>query len=74
MTRSEHLDWCKKRALELLDAGERQQTVTSMLSDLTKWDKPLYDKKLLSVLVLNGMMFASKEDRRTVRHWIEGFN
>lgn len=35
-TRKEHLDWCKKRALEYVDLGDPQQALMSMMSDLTK--------------------------------------
>ena len=35
ITRDEHMEWCKKRALEYLPL-DPQQAITSMLSDLTK--------------------------------------
>ena len=35
-TRAEHLAWCKKRALEYVDAGDLLQAYTSMASDLGK--------------------------------------
>ena len=35
-TAEEHLAWCKKRALEYLDAGELANAFTSMLSDMDK--------------------------------------
>ena len=34
MTRDEYLDWCRKRALEHLDAGDLTHAVASMASDL----------------------------------------
>lgn len=36
MTREEHLEWAKKRALEYLDHGDPAQGFTSMLSDMRK--------------------------------------
>ena len=39
MTRDEHLEWAKKRALAYLDAGDALQGITSMLSDLTKHEE-----------------------------------
>lgn len=39
MTRAEHLQWCKNRAMEYVRAGDLQQTVTSMLSDLSKHEE-----------------------------------
>jgi hypothetical protein len=34
MNRSEHLEWCKKRALEYCDRGDAENALFSMLSDL----------------------------------------
>ena len=36
MTRTEHLEWCKKRALEYVDAGDLSGGLASMFSDLEK--------------------------------------
>jgi hypothetical protein len=35
-TREEHLEWCKKRALEYCDIGDVNQAFASMGSDLRK--------------------------------------
>jgi hypothetical protein len=34
ITRAEHLEWCKKRALEYVEAGEMINALASMGSDL----------------------------------------
>lgn len=34
MNRSEHLEWCKKRALEYCDCGDTTNALASMFSDL----------------------------------------
>jgi hypothetical protein len=34
MNRSEHLEWCKKRALEYCDRGDATYALASMISDL----------------------------------------
>jgi len=39
MTRAEHLEWCKKRALEYVDAGDINQAYASMGSDLRKHEE-----------------------------------
>lgn len=39
MTRSEHLAWCKQRALAYVDAEDTQQAFASMISDLNKHDE-----------------------------------
>ena len=36
MNRQEHLEWCKKRALEYVDMGDLAQAFASMASDLRK--------------------------------------
>ncbi len=36
MTREEHLDWCKQRAIEYAARGDLQGAWTSMVSDLNK--------------------------------------
>jgi hypothetical protein len=35
-TREEHMTWCKRRALQYVDAGDPDQALQSMLSDLGK--------------------------------------
>jgi hypothetical protein len=35
-TRAEHLDWCKRRALEYVKIGDTRQAFASMTSDLSK--------------------------------------
>lgn len=36
MTRFEHLEWCKKRALEYIDSGDIKNAYASMASDMMK--------------------------------------
>lgn len=36
MTRAEHLQWCKDRALEYVDRGDTRNALASMFSDLGK--------------------------------------
>jgi len=43
MTRKEHLDWCKERALKYVDDGNLQQAYTSMTSDLSKHPEQLFN-------------------------------
>lgn len=38
MTRAEHLDWCKQRALEYVERGDCSDAFASMASDLNKHD------------------------------------
>ena len=73
MTRDEHLAWCKKRALEYLDAGDPAQGFTSMLSDLRK--HPELENHVggeigVGFMLLPGWITNTAE----VRRWIVGFN
>ncbi len=70
MTRAEHLAWCKKRALEYVDAGELNNAITSMLSDMEKHPET---KGVNPNLAMAGILFHNKS-REDARRFIEGFN
>jgi hypothetical protein len=72
MTREEHLEWSKRRALEYLDAGETASAVASMMSDLRK-HKELENHA--GIRIFAGFMLVPGwiSDPGEVRHWIEGF-
>lgn len=73
-TRSEHLAWCKSRAIGILNSGDPAGAVASMLSDLKKWEGGLmYNPETLTLLAADGLLFAGKSVSGT-RRWIEGFN
>jgi hypothetical protein len=57
LTRDEHLDWCRKRA------------VASMASDLKT--HPDTDNPALNGLVTIGMMYVTDGDKLAVQRWIE---
>lgn len=71
VNRAEHLAWAKARALELVDAGELSDALTSITSDLRK------HPELAGHLGIElGMMLAMTGHLRTpeeMREWIEGF-
>lgn len=71
MTRSEHLQWCKDRALAYLPHAP-QNAIESMLSDLGKHDgtKNHCGIELGMMLIMGGHLVAGLEARR----FIEGFN
>ncbi|HWF03424.1 MAG TPA: hypothetical protein VHA06_07045 [Candidatus Angelobacter sp.] len=75
MTRDEHLAWCKERALEYVAAGELQNAMVSMLSDLKKHPE-LEDHPGGMLGVGLAMLPGSKLLRypHEMRKWIEGFN
>lgn len=72
MTRGEHIQWCKDRALEELNAGNTRDAVISMLSDLGKHDetKNHAGGMLGAMLLMNGNLNSHNK----VKEWIEGFN
>lgn len=72
MERADHLAWCKRRALEYVDAGDLDQAVASMASDLSKHA----DFRAIagSPLMLIGLGEAIRGDVPGVRRWVEGFN
>lgn len=72
MTRSEHLEWCKQRALAYLDAGNSKEAFASMLSDMRKHPETADNLGLAFgvQLRITGNMSSSHD----VRKWIDGFN
>lgn len=70
--RAEHLAWCKQRALEYLDAGDLQNAVASMGSDLSK--HPETAGRHNSPLLMLAMQHLIDRDEGAIRRWIEGFN
>ena len=70
MSRSEHLAWAKKRALEYVERGDGVQAMASMISDLGKHPELASSGELGAML-----MFATDaKDMHAVRYFIEGFN
>ncbi len=69
-TRADHLAWCKRRALEYLDAGDVQNAIASMMSDMNKHS----ECGVNVYLAMLGMMHARDHDATAARRWIEGFN
>lgn len=72
VTRSEHMAWCKKRALEYVDAGNTRDAYASMVSDLNKHPETANHAAIqLGMMLLMTGRLSSTEDMRA---FIEGFN
>jgi hypothetical protein len=71
-TRAEHLALCKRRALEYVDAGDLQNAMASMLSDMRK-HPDTNNGEFLGVMMLSATMDGSLDDPAKMRRWIEGF-
>ena len=73
MTRQEHLDWCKRRALAYVDQGDNESAFASMCSDFMKHEETKMHKstnQLGMSLLISGNL-ASPEQ---MRDWINGYN
>ena len=72
LTRSEHLQLCKNRALEYCNSGDIQQAFASMVSDLGKHPETAKHAgiQLGVMLMFAGLLSIPSE----MRHFIEGFN
>ncbi len=72
MNRKEHLDWCKKRALEYANRNDLQQAYASMMSDLNKHDGTRgHPAMTLGMGLMFSGLLSSKQD---MIKFIEGFN
>ena len=70
--RSQHLEWCKKRALAYVDQGYLQQALSSMIDDLRKHPKTSDHQGI--PLAVGRMAIGDLTTSGQVREFIEGFN
>ena len=72
MNRQEHLDWCKKRAIEYVEIGDLSQAYASITSDLNKHPETEgHSAIMLGMMLMMGGHLSTKEE---MRKFIEGFN
>ena len=72
MTRNEHLEWCKKRALEYVDNDDFKNAFVSMSSDLNK--HPETQGHVGIELGMGLMMIGKLNSQSEMRKFIDGFN
>ena len=72
MTRSEHLQWCKDRALEYVNNGDLANAYASMVSDLSN-HKGTQEHSAIS-LGMSLRMAGHLDTVEKMRKFIEGFN
>ena len=72
MTREEHMEWCKKRAMEYIEKGDYLQGLTSMFSDLGKHTET--QSHVGIKLGMGLMMMGALSSYRDSKRFIEGFN
>lgn len=72
MTRDEHLQWCKDRAMECVKMGDLSQAFASFCSDVKKHEETaqIASNPLIGI----GMMCAALGDAAGMRSWILGWN
>ncbi len=71
-TRNEHLEWCKKRALEYIEVGDIKNAFASFQSDMTKHPETEGHLALSmgTILLLGGQLKTQSQ----MTEWINGFN
>ena len=72
MTRKEHLDWCKERALEYVDINDLGSAYTSMVSDISKHEDTRNHEAINLGMML--MMSGGLSTSDKMRDFINGFN
>lgn len=70
MSRAEHLEWAKNRALEYVDAGDPRSAITSLMSDLGKHPGTASEAKALVSLAMHALAQGTDKE---VREFIMGF-
>jgi hypothetical protein len=72
MTREEHLEWCKTRALEYVESGDIHGAYASMTSDINKHPGTAGHAGVgLGMMMLMGGQLSTADQ---IRKFIEGFN
>jgi hypothetical protein len=71
-SRKQHLEWCKRRALEYVDVGDLRNAYASMASDLSK--HPETEGHAAISLGMMLMMSGQLSTKEEMRSFIEGFN
>jgi len=70
--RTEHLQWCKDRALDYVKQNDMKQAFTSFQSDMTKHPETANHLALQmgTMLLLGGQLSSAHQ----MSDWITGFN
>jgi hypothetical protein len=72
VSRTEHLEWCKERALVYVDAGDLQSAYVSLVSDLQKHEGTRQHVAIELGMAL--MMGGHLDSEIAMRNFIEGCN
>ena len=74
MTRAEHLQWAKDRALEYADQGAMANAIASLRSDLGKHPDTAASARIVDELMMPLMLIGEFDRPGELRKFIEGFN
>lgn len=70
--RTEHMAWCKQRALEYADRGDLVNALASFASDVRK-DESTDTPAVTTLIAMEGMRLVMVNDIAGMRRFIEGF-
>ena len=70
---SEHMRWCKQRALEYVDRGELENALASFVSDIRKHESTAGNETLVFMCAVEGIAAVESGDGSRMRRFIEGF-
>jgi hypothetical protein len=73
MTRGEHLQWAKDRALEYADQGDVANAIGSLRSDLGKHAETAQSARIVDELMMPLVLAGHLSTPRELRKFIEGF-
>lgn len=71
-TREQHLEWCKKRAMEYVDVGDTTQAYASFASDMAQ--HPETNKHAALGIGLMMLMNGQLDAAEKMRKFINGFH
>jgi len=74
MNRNEHMEWCKSRAMEYVEAGNNSEAVASMASDLGKHTETASSSGMCVGLGMGLMAAGGLATVAQGRKFIEDFN
>jgi hypothetical protein len=72
ISREDHIQWCKDRALAYVELGDSNQAIASMISDLKKHPETTIAPAVERALLIP-ILFKQTDERKLIE-WINGFN
>ena len=73
MTRQEHLQWCKNRAMEYVNIGDFHQAFASMCSDTMKHPETKMHRTT-NELGMGILMAGMLDTKAEMTKWIQGYS